>query len=408
MDNLPQPPQSALAKYRLLSPKAGVHVSPIQLGGLSIGDQWKRMGAMTKESSFELLDAYFDLGGNIIDTAANYQYGSSEEFIGEWAENRGIRDQLFIATKVDILFFEHIDFMLIQPSVHQYSGNLRAHDNSVKQKVLLSGNSTKNMFLSVEQSLKRLRTSYIDLYYIHFWDWETSIEEVMQSLNILVQQQKVLYLGASDTPAWVVAKANTYARAHGLTPFSVYQGRWGILDRSFEREIIPMAREEGLALAPWSVIGGGKVRTDEEEERRRRTGENGRSIFGPNWERNESEKKICKALEKVAAEVGAKHITAVAIAYVMHKTTYVFPIIGGRKVEHLKANLEGLKIRLTEEQIKFLESATEFDPGFPNFMIGDGSFYSYQVLSNGSYLEKQPFAPPILPAPKSVNTSEGN
>ncbi|KAJ3573461.1 hypothetical protein NP233_g2407 [Leucocoprinus birnbaumii] len=348
MANVPTP-QSVLAKYRVLSPNAGVHVSPIQLGAMSIGDQWGKMGAMSKESSFELLDAYFDMGGNIIDTAVNYQNGSSEEFIGEWAEKRGIRDQLFIATK--------------------YSGNLKVHDDTVKQKVLLSGNSTKNMFVSVEHSLKRLRTSYIDLYYIHFWDWETSIEEVMRSLNVLVQQQKVLYLGVSDTPAWVVAKANAYARHHGLTPFSVYQGLWNVMDRSFEREIIPMARAEGLALAPWGVLAGGKIRTDEEEERRRKTGENGRTFWIPDWERNEQQKKVCKALEKVAAEVGAKHITAVAIAYVMHKTTHVFPIIGGRKIEQLTANLEALEIRLSEEQIKFLESATDFEPGFPNSMI---------------------------------------
>ncbi|KXN83117.1 Aryl-alcohol dehydrogenase [NADP(+)] [Leucoagaricus sp. SymC.cos] len=380
-DYVPPPPQSGLARYRVFSPNAGVHVSPIQLGAMSIGDQWDKMGAMSKESSFKLLDAYFDNGGNFIDTACNYQNGTSEAFIGEWAEQRGIRDQLFIATK--------------------YSGNHALHDASVKQKVLFTGNSTKNMFTSIEGSLKRLRTSYIDLYYIHFWDWETSIEEVMRSLNVLVQQQKVLYLGVSDTPAWIVAKANAYARHHGLTPFSVYQGLWNVMDRSFEREIIPMARVEGLALAPWSVLAAGKIRTDEEEERRRQTGENGRTMWRPNWERNDKERKVCKALEKVAAEVGAKHITAVAIAYVMHKTPYVFPIIGGRKVEHLIANLDALEISLSHEQIKYLESATEFDPGFPNTMIGDGTSYWQHTLQNGHF-DKQPYPEPIRPKPKPL------
>lgn len=378
----PPPPPSNLGRYRVLSPNAGVHVSPIQLGGMNIGDQWDKMGAMSKDMSFELLDAFFDNGGNFIDTACNYQNGSSEEFIGEWMDKRGNRDQIVIATK--------------------YSGNLKIHDASVKQKVLFTGNSTKNMFVSVEHSLKRLKTSYIDLYYIHFWDWDTSIEEVMRSLNVLVQQQKVLYLGVSDTPAWVVAKANAYARQHGLTPFSVYQGLWNVMDRSFEREIIPMARAEGLALAPWGVLAGGKIRTDEEEERRRQTGENGRTFWIPDWERNEKEKKVCKALEKVAAEVGAKHITAVAIAYVMHKTTHVFPIIGGRKVEQLMANLEALEIRLSKEQIEYLESATEFDPGFPNSMIGDGTKYWPYMLANGHF-EKQPYAEPIRPQPKSIS-----
>lgn len=149
-----------------------------------------------------------------------------------------------------------------------------------------------------------------------------------------------------------------------------------------------MARSEGLALAPWNVIAAGKFRTDDEEERRRQTGEKGRTTFDPNWERNEKEKKVSKALEKVAGEVGVKHISAgtivfpgitarhslidvypVAIAYVLQKTTYVFPLVGGRKVEHLEANIEALSISLSEEQIKYLESATDFDLGFPLSMI---------------------------------------
>lgn len=125
----------------------------------------------------------------------------------------------------------------------------------------------------------------------------------------------------------------------------------------------------GLALAPWNVIAAGRLRTDAEEERRRQTGEKGRTISQPNWERNEDEKKMSHALEKVAKEVGTEHITAVAIAYVMQKTPYVFPIIGGRKVEHLMANIEALKIALSPEQIAYLESVLPFDPGFPNTMI---------------------------------------
>jgi aryl-alcohol dehydrogenase-like predicted oxidoreductase len=154
-----------------------------------------------------------------------------------------------------------------------------------------------------------------------------------------------------------------------MTPFSVYQGHWSILERSFERDIIPMARDEGMALAPWGVVGGGKIRTDAEEERRRTTGEQGRKIFGPEWERTEDEKKVCKALEEVAKQVGTESITAVAIAYVMHKTPYVFPIIGGRKPEHLKANIEALDISLSEQQIQLLEGALPFSVGFPHDMI---------------------------------------
>lgn len=115
--------------------------------------------------------------------------------------------------------------------------------------------------------------------------------------------------GISDTPAWIVAKANQYARDHGKTPFSVYQGRWNVLSRDFERDIIPMARSEGLALAPWDVLASGRIRTDAEEEARRQSGEKGRALFS-GWERNEDERKMAKALEQVATEVGAKSIQA--------------------------------------------------------------------------------------------------
>ena len=124
-----------------------------------------------------------------------------------------------------------------------------------------------------------------------------------------------------------------------------------------------------MAIAPWGVLAGGKLRTDEEEERRVQSGEKGRTIYDPEWMRNDNEKAMSAALDKFAKEVGAKHLTAVAIAYVMQKTPYVFPIIGGRKVEQLEANLEALEIVLTPEQIEYLESIVPFDPGFPNTLI---------------------------------------
>ena len=125
----------------------------------------------------------------------------------------------------------------------------------------------------------------------------------------------------------------------------------------------------GLALAPWNVLAGGRIRTDEEEEKRRQTGEHGRTISRPDWERTEPERKLCKALEEVQKQVGAKSIQAVAIAYVMQKAPYVFPIIGGRKKEQLEANIEALNVALSEEQIKYLEGVLPFDPGFPSVML---------------------------------------
>ncbi|KAJ7071798.1 Aldo/keto reductase [Mycena belliarum] len=374
----PPPPPTKLGYYRTLCPLAGIHVSPLQLGAMSIGEKWGAigLGEMDKDSSFKLLDAYFDNGGNFIDTANNYQDETSEMFIGEWAEKRNIRDQLVIATK--------------------YTSNYKARQPEFGKQVNYTGNNTKSMYISVEASLKKLRTTYIDILYVHWWDWDTGVEEVMNGLHNLVVQGKVLYLGVSDTPAWVVAQANQYARDHGKSPFVIYQGNWNVLERSFEREIIPMARTHGLALAPWNVLGGGRFRTDAEEERRRTTGEKGRMIFDPNWERTENEKRISDALEKVAGEVGTKSITAVAIAYVMQKVPYCFPIIGGRKIEHLLSNIKALDISLTPEQIASLESVVPFDPGFPVSMIGDGTKPS-RLLGSAAWFDRAPLLQPIRP-----------
>ncbi|KAF5377118.1 hypothetical protein D9757_008808 [Collybiopsis confluens] len=394
------PPPSKLGLYRVLSPRAGVHVSPIQLGAMSIGDQWNDfMGSMDKESSFKLLDAYFDLGGNFIGrcTAISIlltisknpfyavtspdakfslsQNGTSEEFIGEWVEKRNIRDQLVIATK--------------------YTTNYKTGDQSIKQRVNYSGNNAKSLHVSVEASLKKLRTSYIDILYVHWWDFETSVEEVMDALHNVVVSGRVIYLGVSDTPAWIVSQANQYAKDHGKTQFVIYQGKWNIMERDFERDIIPMARSMGLALAPWSVLAGGKLRTDAEEQRRKESGEKGRTMIG-DWERNEDQIKVSRALEKVAKDVGAKSIGAVAIAYVMQKTPYVFPIIGGRKVDNLKSNIEALDISLSDEQIKELESVIPFDVGFPTTMVGDGTQPNF-LMAASAQTQRIPYPKALRP-----------
>jgi len=285
----------------------------------------------------------------------------------------------------------------------KYASSWKRRDETVKIKINHIGDHLKSMRMTVDASLKKLRTDYIDVFYVHWWSWETSVEEVMNGLHNLVVQGKVLYLGISDAPAWVVAQANQYAKDHGKTPFVVYQGQWSILDRSFERDIIPMARAFGLALAPWGVLAGGKLRSNAEEEKRRQTGEKGRNlgIMGnDDWMRNEKERAVSDALEKVAKEVGTDRVTAVAIAYVMQKTTHVFPIIGGRKVEHLYDNIEALKISLSPEQIKYLESVHPFEAGFPNSMIGDGTTLRPMLFTAG-HSEKWPLAEPIRPQAKN-------
>ncbi|KAJ5110186.1 Aryl-alcohol dehydrogenase (AAD) [Penicillium argentinense] len=337
-------PATPLGRYRVLSPSAG-----IRLGGMSIGDSWSKfMGSMSKEQSFALLDAFVAAGGNFIDTSNNYQNEQSEAWLGEWMTARGNRDQMVIATK--------------------FTTDYRSHALGKGKAPNACGNHKRSMFNSVRDSLRKLQTDSIDILYLHWWDHSTSIEEIMDSLHILVEQGKVMYLGISDTPAWIVSAANTYARAHGKTPFSIYQGRWNVMRRDFERDILPMARHFGMALAPWDVLGSGHFQSAKQMAEREKSGEGLRSVFGD--KQTEEEKRISQALSTVAAEHGIESVTAIALAYVLCKAPYVFPLVGGRKVEHLKDNIQALNIRLTEKQIQFLEQATEFDVGFPNNFIG--------------------------------------
>jgi aryl-alcohol dehydrogenase-like predicted oxidoreductase len=168
----------------------------------------------------------------------------------------------------------------------------------------------------------------------------------MKNLDNLVKSGKVLHLGISDTPAWLVVKCNDYARQHGLTPFSVYQGQWSAAIRDFEREIIPMCQSEGMGIAPWGALGGGLFKLAGTAS------EGGRNM--PNMSTGR-EAKVAEVLDRVAKRKDTL-ITSIAMAYVMHKAPYVFPIVGGRKVEHLKGNIEALGIRLSAEDIAEIET----------------------------------------------------
>lgn len=343
-------PVTELGRHRVLSPSAAIRVSPLALGAMSIGDAWtEAMGSMDKKSSFKLLDAFFEAGGNFIDTANNYQDEQSETWVGEWVAERGIRDQLVLATK--------------------FTSDYRSHELGLGNMPNCTGNHRKSIHISVRDSLRKLQTDYIDILYIHWWDYTTSIKELMDSLHFLVEQGKVLYLGASDTPAWVVSAANTYAIENGKTPFSVYQGRWSVMLRDFEREIIPMARMFGMALVPWGVLGGGKFQSKKALEERKSKGESLRSFTSAATQSPEEE-AISSALEEVASEHGITSVTAIALSYVLHKAANVIPLVGGRKVEQLQENIQALNIKLTGEQIQRLENATTFDIGFPHNFLG--------------------------------------
>ncbi|KAI1261683.1 aryl-alcohol dehydrogenase [Xylariaceae sp. FL1019] len=347
---IPAPdPETELGRYRVLCPSAGIRVSPLQLGGMSLGDAWNDfMGSMNKEDSLKLLDAYFEKGGNFIDTANNYQDEQSEKWIGEWMTARKNRDQIVLATK--------------------FTTDYRSWEAGKGKVVNNCGNHKKSLHMSLRDSLTKLQTDYIDILYLHWWDWTTGIEEVMDALHIMVQQGKVLYLGISDTPAWIVSAANTYAKASGKTPFSIYQGRWNVMRRDFERDIIPMARQFNMALAPWDVLGQGKFQSTKEIETRKKSGEPLRNLRGK--EQTEDEIKISAALAEVARQHHIESVTAVALAYVMAKYPYVYPIVGGRKVQHLEDNIKALSIQLTRKQIEYLESVTTFDIGFPMNFVG--------------------------------------
>jgi len=274
----------------------------------------------------------------------------------------GIRDQIVLATK----YTADCQLEAAGPGKRGRTANS-------------GGNHRRSLHVSVRDSLKRLRTDYIDILYVHWWDYTTSIEEVVDSLHALVQQGKVMYLGVSDTPAWIVSAANTYAKAHAKTQFSVYSGQWNVLARDFERDILPMARAYGMALAPWGVLGSGKWQSPEAVEKREREGEALRPLLGK--KQSAAEVEISVALARVAAELGGTDcsVAQVALAYVFKKAAQygiynVFPVVGGRKIEQLHDNIKGLKLTLNDRQMEYLEKVQQkvhpFDLGFPATFVG--------------------------------------
>ncbi|KAF3397965.1 Norsolorinic acid reductase B [Penicillium rolfsii] len=334
---------SRLARHRQLAPSAAVRVSPICLGTMTFGERQKdRYGECSKEEAFAILDHFYSQGGNFLDTANVYQLGQSEEWIGEWMASRGNRDDIVLATK--------------------YSNAARAGEQNIIRSNY-GGNGTKSLKLSLDISLKRLQTSYVDILYVHFWDFTTSVEEVMQSLNDLVLAGKVLYLGISDAPAWVVTKANQYARMAGLRPFVVYQGMWNASLRDFERDIIPMCIDEGMGLAPYGVLNQGRFQTEKGFEEREKNNP-GRNYIPL----SEHDKKVSKVLETIASRKWVR-LHDVALAYVFYKAPYVFPIVGARKLEHLKGSIAALEVILTKEEVKEIDAAYPFDHGFPHSFL---------------------------------------
>ncbi|HJU06521.1 MAG TPA: aldo/keto reductase [Nitrospiraceae bacterium] len=319
-------------RYQLLG-KSGLRVSELCLGTMTFGEDYG-WGA-GKEQSRAVYQAFTEAGGNFIDTANSYTNGTSEAYLGEFMQ--GHRAQVVLATK----------YTSAAPGTDPNAG----------------GNQRKNMMQACEASLKRLKTDYLDLYWLHAWDQITPVEEVMRAFDDLIRQGKVLYCGVSDAPAWWVARANTIAELRGWSPFVGLQIEYSLLERTVERELIPAARALGLTVAAWSPLAGGVLTGKYAKDGSGRRFDNeGMKQFMAGGDR---QARVVAAVQQVAKEVG-RSPAQVALAWLRHRTVPVIPIIGARKQEQLKDNLASLDVALNAEQIRHLDEAGAIELGFPH------------------------------------------
>jgi len=312
-------------RYKLLG-KSGLRVSELCLGTMTFGEDWG-WGA-SKEESRKIFDAFAAAGGNFIDTANNYTDGTSEKYVGEFI---GAEREYFVAAT-------------------KYTLSKRKDDPNA------GGNARKNMLQAVEASLKRLNTDYLDLYYLHMWDYTTPVEEVMRAFDDLVRQGKVLYVGISDTPAWIVSQANTLAELRGWARFVALQVPYSLADRAVERDLLPMARAFDMAILPWGLLEAGEL-----------TGKYNRPTDEPKRNQQPSERNLALADEvmKLAQEIG-RTPSQVAINWVRQQPGLVIPILGARREAHIKDNLACLEFELTAEQMRRLAQASPISLGFPH------------------------------------------
>lgn len=335
-------------RYKLLG-KSGLRVSELALGTMTFGEDWG-FGASRDESKKQF-DTFLAQGGNFLDSAINYTNGSSETILGELIKSE--RGRLVVATK--------------------YSLNTRPGDPNA------GGNQRKNMMQSVETSLKRLGTDYIDLYWVHLHDPFTPIEETMRGLDDLVRSGKVLYVGISDAPAWVVSQANTLAELRGWSRFVGLQVQWSLVERDVERDLVPMARAFDLAITPWGVLGAGlltgKYASGKASEDTRRAGWNANRL---------TEKNLATAAEvqKVAGELGAT-ASQVAVAWVRQKAPCVVPLLGARTHAQLVDLLDAVKVTLSAEQLGRLDAVSAITRGFPHDFLASDSIRN--IAYGGTY-----------------------
>jgi aryl-alcohol dehydrogenase-like predicted oxidoreductase len=333
--------QTDLTTYRLLG-RSGLRISPFALGTMTFGADWG-WGAEQQEAR-RIFDAYVDRGGNFIDTANAYTNGSSEHLVGEFAQ--GKRDQLVISTKYT---------MATRPGDPNSGGNHR-----------------KSMMASVEESLRRLKSDYIDLLYVHLWDDLTPVEEILRGLDDLVRQGKVLYLGLSDIPAWQASRMQAIADLRGWSPFVALQSEYSLVERTSERDLIPMANEMGLGFMPWSplangVLSGKYSRADLGASQAGIDGSR-KAVAGAHGSLSERSLVIAEAVSEVAREVG--HAPAqVALSWVMSNPGVTTLLLGARNLDQLEVNLGALELSLSQEHMARLEAASAIELGFPHDIL---------------------------------------
>jgi aryl-alcohol dehydrogenase-like predicted oxidoreductase len=313
--------------------RSGLRVSPLALGTMTFGEDWG-WGA-SPETSQAILSEYLDRGGNVIDTANVYTNGHSEKIVGDFITARpGLRERVVLSTK----FF----------------GNLYPGDPNG------GGSSRKALIAQLEESLRRLQTDYVDLYWLHNWDRHAPIEETLRSLDDLVTAGKVRYVGLSDVPAWVAAKAQTITRFRGWAPVTALQLEYSLLERTPEGELLPMAEALGIGVLPWSPLRGGQL----SGKYARNNNVPAESRSGRYTEPTERDWDVIEAVARVAAELGVSS-AEVALAWVRSRSTVTSTLVGARTIEQLRSNLASLKITLAPEQLASLNEPSTPSLNFP-------------------------------------------
>ena len=331
---------TTLSSYRLLG-RSGLRVSPLALGTMTFGTDWN-WGADETQAR-RIFDTYVERGGNFIDTANRYTEGTSERFVGAFAKGR--RDSLVLATKYTLP---------MRPGAANSGGNHR-----------------KAMVRSLEDSLKRLGTDYVDLFYLHAWDFTTPVEEIMRAFDDLVRAGKVLYLGLSDIPAWQASRMQVIADLRGWAPLVAMQVEYNLIERTVERDVVPMAAELGLGVIPWSPLASGVLtgkysRADLGQMPSGSAAEGTRrDVAAGNGALTERGLAIADVVKQVASETG--HSPAqVALAWTLLNPAVTAPIIGARTLAQLEDNLGALEVTLDEGQRTRLQAASAIELGFPH------------------------------------------